>query len=389
MTKPPTFFVLVSFLVWSSVQPVCAQTATAAPPATNTAASTAPSGQAPDDATKKITELVHTGSYAEAQKLTTGLLVAYPDDQRLIKAKALIEKLLAPGGSTSSAPTNNPPAQPAANTNPEQLTGMDKVDYSALLVLARQAQQTTDLAEQTKLLKQFMDQSDVFLQKHPDQMLLWQFRGQLAISLNEPKAGFEAGQKLMAAGAADSNDPNLQQLLGELKNKGWLDRQTAEKHAKYDWILGSWKVSWSVSWHARGVWPANFGAVIRKGHGTSEEFSISGSAIEGYEVRANGEKSARPNIRGTILGSGEIRWEQYYWPTGGGSYLISYHTAIGWKIKPGTTFYPSGFVPVISCVIDNDKQTMTMVIPSQDTSETSPNPMNDTVTLVYTKAGNT
>ena len=166
-------------------------------------------------------------------------------------------------------------------------------------------------------------------------------------------------------------------------------RQTAKKHAKYDWILGAWKVSWSVSWHARGVWPANFGPVIRKGHGTSEEFSISGSAVEGYEVRANGEKSARPNIRGTILGSGEIRWEQYYWPTGGGSYLINYHTAIGWKIKPGTTFYPSGFVPVISCVVDNDKGTMTMVIPSQDTSETSPNPMSDTVTLVYTKAGNT
>ena len=223
MTKPPTFFVLVSFLVWSSVHPVCAQTATAAPPATNAATSTAPSGQAPDDATKKITELVHTGSYAEAQKLTTGLLVAYPDDQRLIKAKALIEKLLAPGGSTSSAPTNNPPAQPAANTNPEQLTGMDKVDYSALLVLARQAQQTIDLAEQTKLLKQFMEQSDVFLQKHPDQMLLWQFRAQLAISLNEPMEGYKAGQKLLAAGAADSTDPNLQQLLGELKNKGWLD----------------------------------------------------------------------------------------------------------------------------------------------------------------------
>jgi hypothetical protein len=60
--------------------------------------------------------------------LTTGLLVAYPNDQRLIKAKALIEKLLAPGGSTSVAPTNSQPAQPSANANAEQLTGMDKVD---------------------------------------------------------------------------------------------------------------------------------------------------------------------------------------------------------------------------------------------------------------------
>lgn len=58
-----------------------------------------PSGkQASDDMTKKITELVHAGKYAEAQQLTTGLRVAYPDDQRLIKAKGLIEKLLAASG---------------------------------------------------------------------------------------------------------------------------------------------------------------------------------------------------------------------------------------------------------------------------------------------------
>jgi len=35
------------------------------------------------------------------------------------------------------------------------LTGMDKVDYNALIQLARQARQTTDLDAQKKLLKQF------------------------------------------------------------------------------------------------------------------------------------------------------------------------------------------------------------------------------------------
>ena len=47
------------------------------------------------------------------------------------------------------------------------LTGMDKVDYSALIVLARRAHQTTDMAQQQTRLQQFMDQSGVFLQKHP------------------------------------------------------------------------------------------------------------------------------------------------------------------------------------------------------------------------------
>jgi hypothetical protein len=96
--------------------------------------------------------------------------------------------------------------------------------------LVRQAQQTTDLPEQTQLLTQFMQQSSLFLRKHPEQTVLWQFRAVSAISLNAPMAGFEAGQKLLAAGAADSNDPKLLQLLAKLKLLGWMDRQEAEGH---------------------------------------------------------------------------------------------------------------------------------------------------------------
>jgi hypothetical protein len=200
-----------------------------------TAANTTAAGQAPDDATKKITELVHAGKYAEAQKLTTGLLVAYPDDQRLVKAKAMLDKLLAaagsaaPGADSHQPSSNSVSAQPPAHSNAEQLDGMDKVDYTALTELVRQAQQTTDLPEQTGLLQQFMDQSGPFLQKHPEQMLLWQLRAVSAITLNAPLAGFDAAQKLLAAGAADSKDTNMLQLLAKLKLLGWLDKQQAEK----------------------------------------------------------------------------------------------------------------------------------------------------------------
>ena len=94
-----------------------------------------------------------------------------------------------------------------------------------------------------------------FLQKHPDQMLLWQLRVQSAISLNEPMAGYEAGQKLIAAGAADSDEPALQQLLGALKNKGWLDKQGAEeaqeyirlRNVKLSLVYGTWSAK--MSWH--------------------------------------------------------------------------------------------------------------------------------------------
>jgi hypothetical protein len=104
---------------------------------------------------------------------------------------------------------------------------MDKVDYNALIELARQAQASTDLDQQNALLRQFMDQSKVFLQQHPDQMLLWQLRAASAISLQEPMDGYEAGRKLIAAGGTDSNDASLQQLLAKLKLLGWLDKQGA------------------------------------------------------------------------------------------------------------------------------------------------------------------
>lgn len=294
-----------------------AQTPTIAPAdAGATAAKGAPTSQAPDEATRKIADLVHSGKYADAQKLVAGLLIAYPDDQRLIKAKALIEKLLAPGGSTSAAPTNSQPAQPAVNANTEQLTGMDEVEYNSLIELARQAQQTTDLDEQKKLLRQFMDQSGVFLQKNPYQMLLWQLRAASAIRLNDPMSGYEAGQKLLAAGAADSNDPNVQRLLAQLNNKGWLDKQEVGKLTKYDWISGTFSV--------------HFSATDQKGHelshgNDSEDLSKSGAVIE--------SSAAAHGFRGTVLDSGEISWEHDW----------------------------NGIWQPISCEIDNDKQTMKFV----------------------------
>jgi hypothetical protein len=130
MSKNPRLLILAGLLALTVRVPLLAQSTTPSP----ADAKPAQAGQAPDEATRKISDLVHAGKYTEAQQLTNGLLIAYPDDQRLIKAKALIEKLLVPGGSTSAAPTNSKPAQPAANTNPEQLTGMDKVDYNALIV---------------------------------------------------------------------------------------------------------------------------------------------------------------------------------------------------------------------------------------------------------------
>jgi len=386
-------------LIWGSIlvlATVCllpAQLTNASATAANSVAVT-PTGQAPDDVIKKLSELIHAGKYPEAQQMTVGLLAAYPDDQRLIKAKTLLDKLLVV--SSSSQPTNSV-AQPAT----EQLTGMDKVDYNALIQRAREAQQTTDLDQQKILLQQFMVDSSEFLQKHPDQILIWQFRAVSAISLDDIVAGNEAGQKLLSMGAANSNDPNLQQLLAQLKNKGWFDQQSVAKHQKFAWLLGNWDVDYN--WH----WDWNFGTLA--GSRGKEDFVWVGSSIEGHEINNTGTKCPEPDLRGTILESGEINWECYLPPSNpgelyffikpggfGASPVVGYLSPdIALKSLDGipdslskelvtATFYPSGWQPVISYATTN-ASTMTIVIPSQNEAPNSKNPMKHPVTLTFKK----
>jgi hypothetical protein len=331
MKKPSRPFILGFVLALVFLQPLRAQTSTSpAADAKVDSANPTSGNQAPDDVMKKLSDLVHAGKYSEAQQLTAGLLMAYPNDQRLIKGKILLDKLAASAGSANAPPSSNRPrngadsAQPA--TNVEQLIGMDKVDYNALIELTRQAQQTTDLAQQEKLLQQFMRRSGVFLQKHPTQILLWQLRAASAISLDDPVAGYEAGQKLLESGAADSNDPNLQRLLAQLKNKSWLDKEWAETTKKlaeitktHGWMLGTWSETFTSTWTKfggtidRGIWGGkkdqwNSGSADYK---YNEEFYLSKSSpvIEVYRISGDGVKSEEPSYRGTLLDSGEVRWE--------------------------------------------------------------------------------
>jgi hypothetical protein len=170
-----------------------------------------------------------------------------------------------------------------------------------------------------------MDKSTVFLQKHPSQMLLWQFRVVSAISLNNPMAGYEAGQKLLAAGAADSNDPNLQRLLAQLNNKGWLDKKVVEdaekqaeeaaKQEKYDGEFGN---SCQSAKRILGTWSAHYSWDDERGggHGSfhgSMNFEQTSRVIEGHFTPArfeNVEKPKTPSLTATILDSGKLNWNE-------------------------------------------------------------------------------
>jgi TPR repeat protein len=108
------------------------------------------------------------------------------------------------------------------------LTGLDKVDYNALIELGREAQQATDPDQQKKSLQELMVKSGPFILKHPHETLIWQLRAAAAIRLDAPFAGYQAGQELLAAGAAESSDPGVQNLLTQLSVKGWMDPKGAE-----------------------------------------------------------------------------------------------------------------------------------------------------------------
>jgi len=384
------------------------------PSSTNTyaAPASAPApGQAPDDVIKKLSDLVHAGKYADAQQSVTALLMFYPDDQRLVKAKVLLDKAMASSkpedlGASANPPADSP-ASAASNGTVEPLSGMDKVDYEALKELVRQAQQTTDLAQQTQLLKQFMEQSGPFLQKHPNNLMMWELRAASAMGLNAPLAGYESGQKLLALGAADNNDPNVQHLLAQLKNSGWLDEKKAElkeQQKQFAWLLGTWNVNWVWWW----------GEVNARDR---EQFVATDSGIEGYLIGADGVRNAEPDFRVSILDSGEVKWEVFDPPADCGQFYVFRHVrgnalpkvTIGRRADPGSyfatgthhfgwfpystetgsqPFYPSGWQPVVSSAFDKYKHSITLAVAPQN-ADTSPNKFFDKnpVRLTFSKVG--
>ncbi len=394
--------VLGIFLILVFLSPLLAQTAVE-PKAATVTATPAPAAQAPDDVLKKLSDLIHAGKYVEAQKLTAALLLAYPDDQRLAKAKTLLDKLVASSKPASESPSISQPAiktavAAQAPTSTEQLTGIDKVEFSSLIELVREAQRNTDLEQQTALLKRFMDESSPFLQKHPREIVIWQLRAASALSLNDIPAGYEAGQKLLASGLAD-NDPNMQRVLSQLNLKGWLNRQKVEAEQKqqanekqFGWLLGIWKVSWS--WK-----PGRLVDRLSNDRG-KELFELSGSKIEGYEINSAGVKSSQPDLEGTILDS-EVFWKCNLPQQEAGSDLyVFHHHGIRWTVgNPSVPngfvwgglskeeYYPFGWQAIISREISNNETAITMVIPSQSSDPKSSNPSKWPVTLHFEKAG--
>ena len=216
MPRPALFF-LAGVLAVAAAGPGYADTPAAVPP---NAAHPPLDGMAPAGAMQQVGALIHAGKYATARTAVLDLLATYPRDPRLPKAKEILEgKLVAELKQLAAAR-----ARPAPET-PVELGPDDQANFHRLIELTDQAKKTSDPARQRALLQQFMNESGTLAQKHPRLFLLWAFRAASALVLDDPPAGYEAGQKLLALGAAESKKINVLQLLVLLKDKGWQDAE--------------------------------------------------------------------------------------------------------------------------------------------------------------------
>jgi len=127
---------------------------------------------------------------------------------------------------------------------------MDKVEYNTLIELAREAQQGTGLEQQRASLNQFMDKRPfVLAEASGPRYFSGSFARHRPISLNDPMAAYEAGQKLIATGAADSNDPNMQRLFsgnsiaraGSISTKRGCRKASEMRMA----VLGTWTIHYT------------------------------------------------------------------------------------------------------------------------------------------------
>ena len=121
MKKMSQFFIPGVVLVLICVPQLLAQTPGGAPADTNPAVNATETGQAPNDVMKKLSELVRAGKYTEAQQLTAALLLAFPNDHRLIKAKTLLDEALVTAENKVLPP---PPGAGSASVAPAR-TGID------------------------------------------------------------------------------------------------------------------------------------------------------------------------------------------------------------------------------------------------------------------------
>ena len=139
---------------------------------------------------------------------------------------------------------------------------------------------------------------------------------------------------------------------------GWLNK----KNVGRDQLVASLSGIVPVEWYFKGT---------TSPYNEKTCFVVSDSYISAFEVSSDGTKSTTPWLRGTFRNVIDIQWEIYFAPT----------------TRNGHPLSPAGWQPVISCNYDKEKNTMTMIVPTQTSNQASKDNGKNTTRLVFRIGG--
>jgi hypothetical protein len=158
------------------------------------------------------------GAAADAANFIKKALELAPDDATKAKVKQLAAML-----ATTGSPNQPTPGQ-------SSLSGQDQRKLDVLMLILEDAEKATTPEDRAKAFREYLEKSGDFAAAHPEQTNIWVMRAFAAVDLDEPKLGWEAGKKLQALGADNSNDPKLRRAMASLDRKGWLgDKPAADR----------------------------------------------------------------------------------------------------------------------------------------------------------------
>ncbi len=228
----------------------------------------------PAAAQKEIDQLVQQDKFTEALARVDALLKANPADKDLLDLKSQLRKSVRPGGGENSVPS--------ASASPRVMSDEDRLEANTLNRLMTKIRESTDADEKKKLQEQILERSAPLVAKYPKEMKLWQIRAVVALVLDKPREGWEAGKNLKALGSLSSEDPAVGDLMAELNLKKWLveDYSTIEKAQAHEAQQAERKLKTAIagSWHRTDT------------HGTTTEefawtfsFNVNDDVTVGYE----------------------------------------------------------------------------------------------------------
>jgi len=102
----------------------------------------------------------------------------------------------------------------------------------SLMLILDDAQAAKSVADREKFLREFLEKSDSFLSAYPSISDLWLLRAQIAIDLDEPVLGWQAGRKLIEFSVDQSGNAITRRLMAKLERNGWLTQSPAELFPK-------------------------------------------------------------------------------------------------------------------------------------------------------------